>query len=98
MSVDRVAEQQTMLDIANREGTLNNEQLFRNKLEAFQNRFRESKPSVIDVSTDADKNFRNDLAAIEALAELTVDREISRLCRAFIRCLSYLAHRINIEQ
>jgi hypothetical protein len=85
------------LDIANREGTLNNEQLFRDKLEAFQNRFRESRPSVVDVSSDASKLFRADLESIHALAALTVDREVSRLCMAMVRCLQYLAHRQNIE-
>lgn len=86
-----------MLDIANKEGTLNNEQDFRNKLEAFQNRFRESRPSVVDVSTDAEKIFRSDIESIHALASLTVDREVSRLCLAMVRCLQYLAHRQNIE-
>lgn len=98
MPVDRVAESRAMLDIANKEGTLNNEQDFRNKLEAFQNRFRESRPSVVDVSTDAERIFRSDLESIHALANLTVDREVSRLCMIVLRCLSYLAHKQNIEQ
>lgn len=97
MPVDRVAESQALLDIANREGTLNNEQTFRNKLEAFQNRFRESRPSVVDVSTDAERIFRADLESIHSLASLTVDREVSRLCLAVVRCLQYLSHRQNIE-
>jgi hypothetical protein len=97
MPVDKVAENQSLLDIANREGTLNNEQIFRNKLEQFQNRFRESRPSVVDVSTDAERIFRSDMESIHALASLTVDREVSRLCMAVLRCLQYLAHRQNIE-
>jgi hypothetical protein len=97
MAVDRVAESRALLDIANKEGSFNNEADFRNKLEAFQNRFRESRPSVVDVSTDADKIFRADLESIHALASLTVDREVSRLCAAVVRCLAYLAHRQNIE-
>lgn len=92
-----VAENRALLDIANKEGSFNNEKDFRNKLEAFQNRFRESKPSVVDVSSDASKLFRADLESIHALASLTVDREVSRLCMAVLRCLQYLAHRQNIE-
>jgi|HubBroStandDraft_1064217.scaffolds.fasta_scaffold197690_3 hypothetical protein len=97
MPVDRVAESRAMLDIANKEGSFNNEQDLRSKIEAFQNRFRESRPSVVDVSTDAEKVFRADLESIHALASLTVDREVSRLCMAVVRCLQYLAHRQNIE-
>jgi predicted RecB family endonuclease len=95
MPVDQVAERQALLDIANREGTLNNEQIFRKKLEAFQNRFREQKPSVVDVSTDAEKQFREDLEVIQALATLTVDREVARLCYAVGRALRYLARRVE---
>ena len=97
MPVDRVAESQALLAIANREGTLNNEQAFRNSLEAFQNRFRESRPSVVDVSTDADKIFRADLESINALSQLSVDREVKRLCAIMVRCLQYLSHRLNVE-
>jgi hypothetical protein len=91
------AENRALLDIANKEGSFNNEQDFRNKLEAFQNRFRESRPSVVDVSTDADKIFKADLESISALSHLSADREIKRLCATFVRCLTYLAHRLNIE-
>lgn len=97
MGVDRVAERMALTDIANKEGTLNNEADFRNKLEAFQNRFRESRPSVVDVSTDAEKIFRADLESIHALASLTVDREVSRLCSTVLRCLQYLAHQQRIK-
>lgn len=91
MPVDKVAENRSMLDIANKEGSLNNEELFRDKLEKFQNRFREYRPSVIDVSTDAEKLFREDLEVINALAALTADREVRRLCLAMGRCLQFLA-------
>lgn len=92
-----MAENRALLDIANKEGTLNNEKDFRNKLEAFQNRFRESRPSVVDVSTDAEKIFKADLESISALSHLSADREIKRLCATMVRCLTYLAHRQNIE-
>lgn len=91
MPVDRVAESRALLDIANKEGSLNNEELFRDKLEQFQNRFREHKPSVIDVSTDAERQFREDLEVINALGNLTVDREVRRLCLATLRSLQFLA-------
>lgn len=91
MPVDKVAESQTLLDIANREGSLNHEDVFRNKLELFQNRFKEKKPSVIDVSTDAERLFREDIEVIAALATLTADREVRRLCMAVLRCLQFLA-------
>ncbi len=91
MPVDRVAESRALLDIANKEGSLNNEDLFRKKLEGFQNRFRESRPSVIDVSTDAEKVFHEDLEVINAISTLTVDREVKRLGLAVLRCLQFLA-------
>jgi hypothetical protein len=91
MPVDRVAESRALLDIAAREGSLNNEEVFRDKLEKFQNRFREYRPSVIDVSTDAEKLFREDLEVINALAALTADREVRRLCLAILRSLQFLA-------
>lgn len=91
MPVDKVAESQTLLDIANREGSLNHEDIFRNKLELFQNRFKEKKPSVIDISTDAERLFREDIEVISALATLTADREVKRLCMAVLRCLLFLA-------
>jgi hypothetical protein len=91
MPVDQVAENRSLLDIANKEGSLNNEEVFRDKLEKFQNRFREHRPSVIDVSTDAEKQFREDLEVINALASLTVDREVRRLCLAVLRSLRFLA-------
>lgn len=91
MPVDKVAESMAMLDIANREGSLNNEETFRGKLEKFQNRFREHRPSVIDVSTDAERLFREDLEVINALANLTVDREVRRLCLAVLRSLQFLS-------
>jgi mannitol-1-phosphate/altronate dehydrogenase len=93
MPVDKVAESQTLLDIANREGSLNNENTFRDKLERFQNRFREHRPSVIDISTDAEKQFREDLEVINALGSLTADREVRRLCLAVSRALQFLARR-----
>ncbi len=95
MPVDKVAESRALLDIANQEGSLNNEALYRSKLEKFQNRFREHKPSVIDVSTDAERQFREDLEVINALASLTVDREVRRLCLATLRALQFLAKRVN---
>lgn len=90
MPVDRAAERLSQIEIANREGTLNNEQAFRNKIEQFQDRFREKRPSVIDVSTDAEKLFHADLESILALAELSVDREIKNLCFKIVRALQYL--------
>jgi len=89
--VDRVAENRALLEIAAKEGSLNNEDVFRDKLEKFQNRFREHKPSVIDVSTDAEKQFREDLEVLNALASLTADREVRRLCLATLRALQFLA-------
>lgn len=91
MPVDRVAENMALLEIANKEGSLNNEDVFRNKLERFQNRFREHKPSVIDVSTDAEKLFREDLEVINAIASMTADREVKRLSLALLRCITFLA-------
>lgn len=91
MPVDRVAENMALLEIANKEGSLNNEDVFRNKLERFQNRFREHKPSVIDVSTDAEKLFREDLEVINAIASMTADREVRRLSLALLRCIQFLA-------
>jgi len=91
MPVDKVAENRSLLDIANKEGSLNNEELFRDKLEKFQNRFREYRPSVIDISTDAERLFREDMEVINALATLTADREVKRLCLAISRCLGFLA-------
>lgn len=98
MPVDKVAESRAMLDIANREGSLNNEELLRSNIERFQNRFREHKPSVIDVSTDAEKLFREDLEVINALASLTVDREVRRLCLAVLRSLLFLRRRIDQQE
>lgn len=91
MPVDKVAESRSLLDIANREGSLNNEEVFRTKLEKFQNRFREHKPSVIDISTDAERQFREDVEVISALSNLSADREIRRLCIALVRTLQFLA-------
>ena len=93
MPVDKVAESQTLLDIANREGSLNHEDVFRTKLEKFQNRFREHRPSVIDISTDAEKQFHEDIEVINALGSLTADREVKRLCLAVSRALQFLARR-----
>lgn len=93
MPVDEVAEKQIRLDIANREGSVNHEDIFRNKLEAFQQRYRENRPSIIDVSTDAEKLFREDLEVINALGKLTTDREVRRLCLAVLRALQFLAKR-----
>lgn len=91
------SENRALLDIANKEGSFNNEQDFRNKLEAFQNRFRESRPSVVDVSTDAEKIYRADLESLSALSHLSADREIKRLCATVVRCLAYLSHRQKIQ-
>lgn len=98
MPVDKVSEKMALVDIANREGSLNHEQELRQQFEKFQNRFREHKPSVIDVSTDAQKLFREDLEVINALASLTVDREVRRLCLATLRALQYLNQRVNQKE
>lgn len=90
MPVDRAAERMALLEIANREGTLNNESAFRDKLEQFQNRYREQRPSVIDISTDAEQNFLADLESIAALSRLSGDREVRQLCAVVTRCLQYL--------
>jgi hypothetical protein len=91
MAVDKAAEKLALLDIAYHEGSLNNESKLRAEIEKFQNRFRESRPSVIDVSTDAEKQFREDLEVIQATATLTADREIRRLCLAVLRCIQFIA-------
>jgi len=95
VSTDKAAEYQTLLDIANREGSLNNEGVYRAKLEAFQNRFREQRPSVVDISTDAQKQFAEDLEVITALGTLSADREIKRLCGAIARCFEYLGRQVG---
>jgi hypothetical protein len=95
MPVDKVAYQQTLLDQANKKGTLNNEANFRNELEKFQSRFKEQKPSVIDISTDAQRQFREDMEVISALGALTMDREVRRLCMALTRVLSYLERQMK---
>lgn len=93
MPVDKVSERRALLEIAHTDGSLNNEQKFRNELERFQNRFQENRPSVIDVSSDADKLFRADIEAILALAELSMDREIKSLCFKIARALQYLGNK-----
>lgn len=95
MPVDRVAERRALLDIANEEGSLNNESKLRSEIERFQNRYRENKPSIIDMSTDAQKLFREDLEVLHALGSLTQDREVKRLCLSNLRAFQYLYQEIQ---
>lgn len=97
MPIDEVSRKQSLLDVANREGSINHVDVFRAELEKFQNRYRENKPSIIDVSTDAEKLFREDLEVINALGSLTQDREVRRLCMAVVRALQFLAKRTESE-
>jgi hypothetical protein len=93
MPIDEVSRKQALLDTANREGSINHVDIFRAELEKFQNRYRENKPSIIDVSTDAEKLFREDIEVLSALGSLTADREMRRLCLAVVRALMFLAKR-----
>lgn len=89
--IDQVAEKQALLKRANSEGSLSNEQAFRNSIAKFQDGVREHSPSVIDISTSAEKRFTADLANLEALLTETQDPEIRRICVAVIRSLEFLA-------
>ena len=93
MPIDDVSRKRALLEIASREGSINAVDTFRAELEKFQNRYRENKPSIIDVSTDAEKLFREDIEVISALGSLTADREVKRLCMALVRALMFLAKR-----
>lgn len=89
--IDHVAEKQAMLKRANSEGSLSNEKAFRESLERFQGGIADHRPSVIDVSSSAERQFGMDIALLDYHAENNLDPSLRQICEALARIASFLA-------
>lgn len=87
---DKVAVKRAQLANAAEGGSLSNEQKFRGDIEALQNRIAGYKPSVVDISSSADKQFAADLVNLEVLVGETRSTEIRRLGGILLRAMRYL--------
>lgn len=91
MPIDDVSAKQEQLKRANATGSLNNEQAFRATIERFQEGVREHTPSVIEISTSAERVFEADMTNLADLAKRTRDLEIKRMANILHRSLAFLA-------
>lgn len=89
--IDRVAEQRERLRQAQAGGSLSNEAAFRKSLEKFQGGISDHSPMVVDVSTDAERQFALDMENIASLERETHSSEVRRLAVAMRRSLEFLA-------
>lgn len=92
---DKVAVKRSQLATAATGGSLSNEQKFRADIEALQDRIAGYKPSVVDISSSADRQFDADLVNLEALAGETRSAEVRRLASIMLRSLRYLENSLK---
>jgi hypothetical protein len=76
-------------------GSLSNEQKFRRDLEEFQKRGKDFSPSVIDVSSPAERGFREDVNKLRFMERETTNSEVRQLAQILIRALDYLGGQVS---
>lgn len=76
-------------------GSLSNEAKLRQNIEEFQKRGPDFKASLVDVSSPAEKGFREDINKLEFMARETTNSEVRQLSQILIRALSYLGHQVE---
>jgi hypothetical protein len=92
MAVDQVAVKREQLRRAAEGGSLNNELQFRAEIERLQGNIPEYKPSVVDISSSAERQFAADIVNLKALLGETKDPEIARLGKILVRALTFLSN------
>jgi hypothetical protein len=90
MAIDEVAVKKEKLRLAAEGGSLSNEQKFRKDLEEFQHRGLDRRPSVIDISSSAERAFQADVVKLKYIEKETTNHEIRQLTQIIIRALNYL--------
>lgn len=89
--IDEVAVKQELLKRANSQGSLSNEAEFRASIERLQGGIADHRPSVVDISSSAEKRFSLDVKLLFHLAEHSPDPTVSQLCEAMARIAIFLA-------
>jgi len=76
-------------------GSLSNESKLRQDIEEFQKRGRDFSPSVIDISSPAEKGFREDVNKLRFMERETTNSEVRQLSQILIRALGYLGQQVE---
>lgn len=95
MPIDEVAVKREKLRQAAEGGSLSNESKLRRDIEEFQHRGQDFKPSIIDISSPAEKAFQLDLNKLRFLEKETTNVEVRQLTQIMARALSYLSRQVS---
>ncbi len=93
--IDEIAVKREKLRLAADGGSLSNEAKLRKDIEEFQHRGRDFSPSIVDISSPAEKGFREDINKLRFLEKETTSSEVRQLSQILIRALPYLGQQVE---